>query len=576
MDFEVIKENGLFHPKIGILEDIEGNKIAFSGSVNETAQGWLNNHEVINVYRSWIEVEKDYYMEDFNLFNEYWNGNESNYKVMDLPTAVKKRFIDTSPEKIEELRIYEVEEQIIKSKIKNGRKKEENKLREYQIEAINNWIEKNNHGIFEMATGTGKTIAALGCLNELNSKVNNSISIISCPQVHLVQQWEEEIKKLNLTYDLLLLACGANYNWKDLLSDALDNNYLGFENKIIIITTHDTLSSKDFINIINEKAKSENLLLIADEVHGLGSIKRRKGLLEKYNYRLGLSATPKRYFDTIGTEILYQYFGQVVYEFPLSQALITINPDTNETFLTPYRYLPIFTDLNEFELEEYIDLTNRIITQYNKSKNNDEEEEKLERLLFARSNIIKDAENKIELLKDLLKKLGTDIKWTIIYCTPKQINKVIELINNLGIKAHRFTMSEGITPNKKFDGLSERKYLLKKFAEGKYQILIAMKCLDEGVDIPPARTAIIMASSGNPREYIQRIGRVVRRYLDKKEAVIYDFLVVPNRNKLSEEAKKIENKIFEKEYQRFIEIAQTSINSVSAVQLINNYYYKKS
>jgi len=120
--------------------------------------------------------------------------------------------------------------------------------------------------------------------------------------------------------------------------------------------------------------------------------------------------------------------------------------------------------------------------------------------------------------------------------------------------------------------MSEREYLLKNFANGKYQVLVAMKCLDEGVDIPPARTAIIMSSSGNPREYIQRIGRVVRRYENKKEAKIYDLLVIPSQKSLPEDLKDIEIKIFEKEFKRFLEIAQTAINSVSAVQLINEHY----
>ena len=555
----------LFHLKIGILEDEFGNQLSFSGSINESKAGWLDNIEEFKVFTNWTSEGNKYFKEDLKEFEKYWNNNSLRCRIMDIPSAIKEEIIKIAPSNFEN--IY--------AKLHIMPKKKEIEFREYQKNAIKNWVDNDFRGIFEMATGTGKTITALGCLTEINNNSENFIAIISCPQIHLLQQWEEEIKKFNLNYDLIIKASGENYKWKDTLSDSLIKNYLGYEKKIIILTTHVTLCSEDFKDIFNKEATSGNILLIADEVHGLGSSKRREGLLEKYKYRLGLSATPKRYFDSIGTEILYQYFGQIVYDFPLSKALLAVKEETNETFLTPYRYLPIFTDLSEIELEEYASLTNKIVAQYNKSRNNEKEEEKLERLLFLRANIIKDAENKFKLLEILLKKIGKDIKWSIIYCTPKQISKVIEIVNNLGIKAHRFTMSEGIAPKEIYDGLSERKYLIKKFAEGKYQVLIAMKCLDEGIDIPPARTAIIMASSGNPREYIQRIGRVVRRYLGKEEAVIYDFLVTPNHKNLSNEAKLIENKIFEKEYKRFIEIAKNAINSVSAVQTINNYYNKQ-
>ena len=166
-------------------------------------------------------------------------------------------------------------------------------------------------------------------------------------------------------------------------------------------------------------------------------------------------------------------------------------------------------------------------------------------------------------------KLGRDVKHTIIYCTPQQIDKVMEIINQKGLISHRFTMEEGTTPNEKYNGLSEREYILRKFAEGEYQVLVAMKCLDEGVDVPPAKIAILMASSGNSREYIQRIGRVIRRYPNKNEATIYDIIVAPSLNrKLPSELKNLEKKIFEKELKRYEEIAQIAINNAEAMEII--------
>jgi len=578
LDYYRISKLGLFHLKVGILEDSEGNLVSFSGSINETGMGWLENIEEFKVFKSWDYIGNKYLEKDFAKFKKFWEDSSISkspcrkFRIFDLPTAIQKELIHIAPKNFSDLQLEKQKKPVVVVKPK----KQKIKLRDYQKKALNAWLENNRKGIFEMATGTGKTITALGCLNEISENIEDYISIISCPQTHLVKQWEEEIKKLDVYFDTLLIASGSNYKWRDSLSDLLDNNYLGYDNKVIIITTHDTFSSEDFKKLIKTKAKSKNLFLIADEVHGLGSRKRKEGLTDNFIFRLGLSATPKRWYDTKGTEYIYNYFGNVVFKFPLSKALMEVNPDTGKTFLTPYRYLPSFTYLNEAELEEYLSLTRKIVAIYNKSKVDCEAEEKLERLLFYRADIIKNAENKYELLEKLLDELGKEIKWTIIYSSPKQIDKVVKLVNRLKIKAHRFTMSEGVKPSKKYNGMSEREYLLKNFDNGKYQVLVAMKCLDEGVDIPPARIAIIMSSSGNPREYIQRIGRVVRRYKNKKEAKIYDLIVTPSQKGLPEDLKDIEIKIFKKEFKRFLEIAQTAINSISAVQLINkhhNYHY---
>jgi len=131
-------------------------------------------------------------------------------------------------------------------------------------------------------------------------------------------------------------------------------------------------------------------------------------------------------------------------------------------------------------------------------------------------------------------------------------------------------MSEGVTPNKHFNGLSEREYILKEFSGGEYQALVAMKCLDEGVDIPPVRTAILMSNSGNPREYIQRIGRILRRYPGKNESTIFDIIVIPSFDYLTPELRDIERRIFSKEVKRYEEISSIAINNAEALKLISD------
>lgn len=559
LGYDEIQERGIFHQKVGILEDLDGNIVTFSGSVNETATGWLENIEEFKVFRSWVPLEEDYVNADIIKFSRFWNNQSQRVKVIDIPSAVKKKFIEIAPQDIEKIDLEKWYKKMKKKKIK---------LYQYQKDAVNSWLENNMRGIFEMATGTGKTFTALGCLDRVSQNNQKLLAIITCPYQHLVQQWKREIEKFGIEYDELLIADSSNPSWRDHLSDTIIDIELGYKSIVIVLTTHSTFSSDDFINIIHKCTEKIDLFLIGDEVHGLGSEKRRKGLIEKYNLRLGLSATPRRWFDTIGTNVIYNYFGGIIYEFPLEKAINTINPATGRTYLTPYRYIPKFVSLTNYELEDYLNKTKQIAINYTRAKSEEEKEKIVESLMFKRADIIKNAINKYEILENILSEIGSTIEYTIIYCTPQQIDYIMRIVNRMGIIAHRFTMDEGTNPQRKYNGLSERDFILQKFAERKYQVLVAMRCLDEGVDVPPARTAILMASSGNPREYVQRIGRIIRRAPGKNEATIYDIVVVPSFSELPPELRELELKIFEKELRRYEDIAKIAINNAEAIKLI--------
>jgi len=357
--------------------------------------------------------------------------------------------------------------------------------------------------------------------------------------------------------------------WRNLFADSLMDVSLGNKNNVIVLTTHNTFSSNDFRKIVREYKSKALCFLIADEVHGLGSEKRRKGLIPDYDFRLGLSATPRRWFDVIGTKALYEYFNGEIYQYSLSEAINTVNPSTGKTYLTPFRYLPRFAYLSVEEMELYSYKTKRIGKLTGWASKHDEIERYLELVIFARANIIKNAQNKYQILNMILDEINLPMKWTIIYCSPKQIDPVMNLINKRRYITHRFTMEEGTDPKQQYGGLSERDFLLQSFGEGKYQVLVAMKCLDEGVDIPPARTAILMSSSGNPREYIQRIGRVVRRYPGKTESTIYDIVVLPSLTDILPELKDLERRIVVNELKRYEAIAKIAINSVEALSIIS-------
>lgn len=552
-----VQRDGIFHQKVGILQDNDGNIITFSGSVNETAMGWLGNIEEFKVFRSWEAMEADYLNADITKFNRYWNNDCQRLKVIPVPDAVKSRLIEIAPKDISHIDL--------KRWYAKDHKKKKIELYDYQLYAIKTWMNNNEKGIFEMATGTGKTFTALGCLKEIYRKYRKTLVVITCPYKHLGQQWKREIENFDIKYDALISADGTNPSWKDSITNSIIEMSLGYKKRIVVLATHSTFSSAIFKKNIQDKKDEYKIFLIADEVHGLGATKAMTGLIAEYEARLGLSATPKRWYDSIGTDAIYDYFGGVLYEFSLDKAINSINPATGKTYLTPFRYLPIFTSLTEEELEEYNKISRSLSVKYSQAKGDTEKLKYLELLIFKRADIIKNAENKLAILENILNDIGDSLSGTLIYCSPRQIDRIMGRLSTRKIQSHRFTMDESAKPEKKYGGISEREYLLKMFGENKYKILVAMKCLDEGIDVPAARKTILMASSGNPREYIQRIGRVIRRYPGKSEAHIYDIIVVPILKKLTEELRNLELKIFNKELERYEEISRSSINAAEAI-----------
>jgi len=559
LSYEQTMRSGVFHQKVGILRDADGATITFSGSLNETASGWLGNVEEFKVFRGWDPSEAEYVEADVAKFERFWSDRSGSVSVMDVPRAVKERLVEMAPS--------ELDASSLKRWTGRATAATTIQLFQHQREAVDSWLNNGMTGILEMATGTGKTYAALGCLDEVGRRSAPLVTVITCPYQHLVRQWVREIGKFGTRYDTLIMADGSNPGWKDNLADTLVDVALGHKSTLIVVTTHRTFSSQALLNMVGAYAGRVPMLLIADEVHGLGATRAREGLIDAYQFRLGLSATPRRWFDEVGTGAIFDHFGGTVYEFPLQRAVSTINPATGQTYLAPYRYLPHFVSLSEDEMGEYLAKTKAIARKAGGARS--EDEDKLIRLLlFQRADIVKAAAAKYGVLDTMLGEMGPDIRWTIVYCSPKQIDAAMRIINARSLTAHRFTMDEGTTPESRYGGETERDFLLRKFGEGRYQILVAMRCLDEGVDVPPARTAILMASSGNPREHIQRIGRVIRRYPGKHEAAIYDILVVPSLERMPPELRAMEWRIFERELARCEEIATIALNNAEALQAV--------
>lgn len=364
----ITKGEGILHYKIGLMKDYKGNIISFSGSINETSAAWEKNLEEFHLFRSWENGELIHLKNNLDTFRDLWNSKSDSYKILEIPEAVEQKLIDDAPDDFDDL-IFE-EHISSDDKIKPIEKID---LYDYQMEARDKWFENNKLGIFVMATGTGKTFTALGCLEKLFEEYSQLITVITAPTKHLLPQWKKSIKKFGLKFDKILTATGDT-KWRVDLEDYLLDLRMDNVDKLVILTTHDTLASKDFKRTLSENKRC-NCFLIGDEMHGLGSPYRKNGLKDElYDFRLGLSATPTRYSDE-ESDFLFEFFGEEVYKISLRQAIYDFyNPETGESYLTPYNYWPYFLSLNEQELEDYRDITLRLFKyqdeKYTKQKEN--------------------------------------------------------------------------------------------------------------------------------------------------------------------------------------------------------------
>ncbi|ORT99294.1 DNA-repair protein [Anaerovibrio sp. JC8] len=561
-----VNELGIMHQKVGIFYDQAGNIISFSGSNNESASGWLDNTEEFKVFRSW-KGDGAWITGDVRKFNSFWKKERKDVIVKDLPVAIKEKLIEESKD---------FEPSYIANKkyppkstipVVTPKIKEKLELFYYQEEAVEKWKNNGRKLLLQLATGTGKTRTAIGCIKIVLLDNRKPLIVVACPQVTLSGQWKADIDKLDIPVDKSLVINGNVHGWPNTLQKELLKLSVGLYKNIIIYTTHQVCSSTKFLGVI-ESSKFTRIkkFFIGDEVHGMGAAKTRNGLIDGYDYRLGLSATPQRWFDDAGSNLIFEYFGNDSYEFTIRDALNNINPVTGRTFLVNYYYHPCFISLTETELQEYKKLTDKIIKIGRYASDNDDF---LQMLRFQRANIEKNAENKYEKLENILGELGNEITDTIIFVSDAQIDEVIRLLGKHHIACTKFTQEQGTIPMDKYDGLSERDYIIKLFKERKYQVLVAIKCLDEGIDIPSADTAIIMASSTNPREYVQRIGRIIRQAPGKRQANIYDMILKPDLSVFKDERLiECETRIFDKEILRAEDLSENALNNVSIYNLL--------
>lgn len=533
---EALDKNSMYHQKIGVLYDDCNNIVSFSGSVNETSKAWTGNIEEFKVFCNWKPGQDRYGASDATKFEKFWYGSAKNTKIFDLPTAVRERLLSDAPKSVEDA----------VCRIQKGAVAQPN-LRDYQQNAVDRWLKNDRRGIFKMATGTGKTLTAISCIKKVleSDSSYRHLVVISCPYIHLIMQWEKELRKWNIEPKS---AYGSSKTWMTELHNSITWLNDGILEKLVIITTNDTFSSEKFTDMI--KKCSSDMFVIADEVHGLGAEHSQKGLIEEYKYRLGLSATPERYFDDAGTERIFGFFGGVVFAFELDEAI-------KHGYLTRYLLFPHIVYMTDDEANEYHKFTMRIAIEESKDM---PDQELLKTLSIKRSNIVKMAKNKIvEFRKFLHENHGLD--HCLVYCAKElQLDEVSDVLHENGSIFHRFTFKES---NR------ERKKLLREFEHGDKDVLLAIKCLDQGVDIPSTKTAVILASSHNPIEFIQRRGRILRPHDNKDRATIHDMIVLPRVVPEGQLCTESEKSIIRKELERLREFAASSDNPDYSMKIIS-------
>lgn len=579
---------GMYHEKMGLIEDAEGYKVAFSGSMNETYTAMSLNYETIDVFRSWGDkFESNHVDLKEKAFLSIWEDKEKNVRVAEFPNLSKK-IIEKYKKKPANFEVdhNQFSTHIVREPgpiytvVKNrARIPNDIILHDYQTEAIAAWVGENYRGIFDMATGTGKTFTGLGAIAKISEDLNDDLAvIIVCPYQHLVEQWVEDIVRFNIE-PIIGYSSSVQKDWKKRLARAVLDQKLRGDKKFFCFVCTNATFTNPYVQEQIGKIKSP-ILLVVDEAHNFGAESLSQLLDDRFDYRLALSATLERHRDEEGTAALYNFFGKKCIVYSLERAI-------KEDKLTPYKYHPVLVYLNEEELSHYEEISFEISKHVIKGRNGRVKLDSYgEILAIKRSRIVAGAINKLDRLLDVITPYKDD-HFLLVYCGAtnimrpdsdktdkdtsdiKQIEAVTRLLGNtLGMKVSKFTAEENI---------EERNEIKKHFKDGDdLQAIVAIKCLDEGVNIPGIKTAFILASTTNPKEYIQRRGRVLRKSpgTGKTYAEIYDFVTLPRPldevSGLTEDQMRRDLSLVKNELARVQEFARLSMNTMEAMEIVWN------
>ena len=489
---------GMYHDKLGILTDKEGNHIVFYGSANSSLNGYQNNYEKVRVFKSWAFEDRESIQDEIEEFDNLWKNRNEYVEVYDFMDSIKQSVLQ------------EVEHR------KTNPNKEPIELYDYQKEAIGEWVKNGYRGFYVMATGTGKTWTAIYSAKELY-KQNKVLTVIAAPYKHLVKQWAEDVQKVYRNATIILIS-SENPTWYSEARQAVISQQYDENKQVILITTIKSFHSEKFAHVIDMSLKDK--LLIVDEAHRF--TKRADSLQKTYKYMLGLSATPVNGKNNEAGIDIVNFFGGQVFCLPIEVAL-------DKNFLVKYNYHPIFVDATEDEERKFNNISAQMAACFRNGVLIDKD--RFLKCARARIRLIAMAEEKTERIDELIKAVDVQDHF-VVYCGDgrlydddneevRHIQFVKKRIDKLGLKASQFTATEDI---------NRRMQLVDMFNENEIDALVAIRCLDEGINIPSIKSALILASNDDYREFVQRRGRILRKYekTNKKSADIYDVVVLPS------------------------------------------------
>lgn len=493
---------GIYHDKLGILEDSDGDIVVFYGSANSSISGYKNNYEKIRTAKSWIASDTESVSNEVAEFDALWNGSNPYVKVYNYKHSAQAQLLKIIAKRKEGAsETFQSEAPI--------------KLRDYQEEAINAWVGNDYHGFYVMATGTGKTWTAIYSAKKL-IEAQKSLIVICAPYKHLVKQWADDVEKAFPDAKLIMVS-SENPQWEQQISHEIIRKRYSPDSQIIIISTIASFKMDRFMNAL--KKSKDPKLLIVDEAHRFTD--RPDELKVVFKYMLGLSATPYSGTSPAKGIELMNFFGGQVFNLPIENAL-------ERGFLVPYYYYPIYVYASKEEEGLFKYHTQKILSCFknNKCINPD----LLVKSLRNRLRVISMAGEKQSRIDEIISKV-LEPDHFVVYCGDgklfdnnsgeelRHIQSVKRMLSEHGYKPSQFTAKEN---------MAVRMKLVDSFNKGEISALAAIRCLDEGINIPSIKSALILSSNDDYREFVQRRGRILRKYDGKPFANIYDVVVLPS------------------------------------------------
>lgn len=488
---------GIYHDKLGILTDKVGNNVVFYGSPNSSANAYLNNYEKIRVVRDWIQGEGEAVRDEISEFDSMWENRNPYLEVFDFMESVRECIL------------------VVKEERSRGKKvKDPIELYDYQKDAIQAWVDKGFRGFYVMATGTGKTWTAIYSAKRLLEE-HKCLIVIAAPYKHLVRQWAEDVNKLFPDAETVLIS-SENPQWYTISTRLVLSQQYHPEKQIILITTIKSFYSAKFEKVIN--LSDEEKLLIVDEAHRF--TQRPENLRRAYSYMLGLSATPINGKQNESGIALLDFFGGLAYNLPIEEAL-------ERNFLVHYNYFPVYVTATSAEEENFNAISSNMAGCFRDGVLIDRE--RFVKYVRARLRIMGMAEEKLARIKTFVDQIKEKDHF-VVYCGDgrlfdeqdeeiRHIQFVQNQMDDMGIRTSQFTANEN---------MDRRMELVDMFNKQEIDALVAIRCLDEGINIPSIKSALILSSNDDYREFVQRRGRILRKYKGKKSADIYDVVVLPS------------------------------------------------